>query len=172
MKVTKKDLISDIRNFPIEIVQKMCECQVEQGNVFSPEIFQFNRHAEKSMGGFDWYATDEGHDYWDSIIDEEMFHLFEADSNPSTVYLVYYSTGNVHYNTQHEIFVTKDFGSAQRYADRFNSILNKWKTIYSEYTHIDHGVVTLKKEFKTKDKRWNALNETLWCKIKTLEFRS
>lgn len=171
MKVTEKDLVGDIKNFPIEIVQKMCEYQVEHGNKFDPSVFSEDKCSSWGGGGFYWYETREGDEYWCSIIDKEMFHLFEPDSNPNTVYLVYYSTGNSYYATPHEIFVTEDFGSAQRYVDRFNSILNKWKTIYSEYTHIDHGVVTLKKEFRNKYRRWSMLRETLECKIKTLEFR-
>lgn len=171
MKVTKNDLIGDIKNFPIEIVQKMCEKQIKQGNKFSPKIFQLNKYAEKSIGGFDWDRTDEGHDYWWNIIGGEIFHLFDPNPNPSTVYLVYYLTGNLYYNTPHNIFVTKDLEKAQTYVNRFNSILDKWNQIYSKYTHIDCGVEVLKDEFKHKYRRWIMLKENLGCKVEILELR-
>ena len=31
-EVKQEDLIGDIEGFPIEVVQRMLECQVEQGN--------------------------------------------------------------------------------------------------------------------------------------------
>ena len=39
-KVKQSDLIGDIKGFPIEVVQKMVERQVEQGNKADVTVFQ------------------------------------------------------------------------------------------------------------------------------------
>ncbi|MGL5980180.1 MAG: hypothetical protein ACRCZY_04740, partial [Phocaeicola sp.] len=75
-KVTKDDLKGEIKDFPIEVVQRMCECQVEQGNEFNPSIFAKNKAADKSDNGFYWSDTDEYRFFWDSVIAETSFYLF------------------------------------------------------------------------------------------------
>ena len=170
MKVTEKDLTGDIKNFPIEIVQAMCENQVSQGNPFNPGIFAECKWAAYDLGGFDWHKTSEKNPYWYNIIDEEHFHLFEIKPT-SNYYLVYYLTGNEYYSESNDIFITDNLDYANKYVDKFNSILNKWKNIYSDYTYLDHGVTTIKPELKGKYKRWLSLNNVLQCKIKSVNFR-
>lgn len=43
MKVTADDLIGALKGFPIEIVEKMIENQVKQGNRECIGIFQYNK---------------------------------------------------------------------------------------------------------------------------------
>lgn len=43
-KVKQSDLIGDIAGLPIEVVQKMCEEQVNQGNKFDVSVFQKMRN--------------------------------------------------------------------------------------------------------------------------------
>ncbi len=50
--VKQEDLIGDIKNFPIEIVQKMADYQIKQGNKVKVEIFQNNYIQHKMCGGF------------------------------------------------------------------------------------------------------------------------
>lgn len=52
--VKKGDLKGDIENFPIEVVQRMVECQVEQGNKADVKVFQYSKSSCQSNGGFDW----------------------------------------------------------------------------------------------------------------------
>lgn len=74
--VTTDDLIGDIKGFPIEIVQKMVDYQVEQGNAPDVVTFQMNCFMSKDYGGFDWDKTDEDSDFWRKIIDLNDFDLF------------------------------------------------------------------------------------------------
>ena len=74
MKVTKEDLIGDIKDFPIEIVQKMCDYQVKQGRVFNPKVFQNNSRA--AFEGFHWSSTMERYNFWDEVILKKNFDLF------------------------------------------------------------------------------------------------
>lgn len=76
MKVTKNDLKGEIKYFPIEIVQWMCDQQVAQGNKFNPKVFQESSSSDKEYGGFDWESTDIGMDNCYAIIMDRNFDLF------------------------------------------------------------------------------------------------
>lgn len=76
MKVTNKDLTGDVRDFPIEILQWMCDQQVAQGNKFNPEVFQESSSSDKEYGGFDWKITNIGADKCRAIILYRNFDLF------------------------------------------------------------------------------------------------
>lgn len=71
MKITKKDLIGEIKDFPIEVVKKMVERQVEQGNKADVGDFQ-----DIATGGFFWGETTEGYDFWSEVIGRKNFDLF------------------------------------------------------------------------------------------------
>ena len=70
-KVTKNDLIGDIEGFPIEVVQKMVEEQVKQGDDADVTAFQ-----ESHYGGFFWLKTKDGADFWNEVICWKNFKLF------------------------------------------------------------------------------------------------
>lgn len=74
--VTADDLIGDIKDFPIEIAQKMVDYQVEQGNAPDVVTFQRNCFMSKDYGGVDWDKTDEGTDFWYNVIDLNDFELY------------------------------------------------------------------------------------------------
>jgi hypothetical protein len=76
MKVTEKDLIGEIENYPIEVVQKMCENQVAQGNEFNVKVFQKYSIIPFSKGGFDWAETLDGDYFWKCVIFNKNFDLF------------------------------------------------------------------------------------------------
>lgn len=75
-KVTKEDLKGEIKNFPLEIVQAMCDEQVRQGNKFNPEVFQEDKLAGVPLGGFCWEHSELGNLVWDSIISYFDFKKF------------------------------------------------------------------------------------------------
>lgn len=75
-KVTEKDLIGDIKDFPIEVVQKMVDEQVRQGNPADVSVFQDDKRQGRSSGGFYWEETTEGHGFWDEVISLKNFDLF------------------------------------------------------------------------------------------------
>ena len=74
--VEKKDLKGEIKNFPIEIVQRMVDEQVLQGNDANVSLFQHDASAEHFKGGFDWDSTKEGLDFWDTIVAYGEFNVF------------------------------------------------------------------------------------------------
>lgn len=73
-KVKKSDLIGDLKGFPIEVVQKMLEKQLAQGNKQNIEIFQIYIFAGEK--GFFWEQTEEGIDFWIEVISCNNFDLF------------------------------------------------------------------------------------------------
>lgn len=75
-KVKQEDLVGQLLDFPIEVVQKMVERQVEQGNKPDVTIFQKDCRATKLDGGFTWEPTIEGDGFWYRVIALEVFELF------------------------------------------------------------------------------------------------
>lgn len=75
-KVEKSDLVGGIKNFPIEVVEKMVEEQVRQGCQPDVEAFQQYPFAGVSDGGFNWGDSIDGNDFWEEVIGEDNFELF------------------------------------------------------------------------------------------------
>lgn len=50
-----------LEGFPDEVIDKMLERQVEQGNKRNIEVFKKKSDANKAEGGFDWDETEEWH---------------------------------------------------------------------------------------------------------------
>jgi hypothetical protein len=85
-KVKQSDLIGDIKGFPIEVVQKMVERQVEQGNKADVTVFQKIANAPKWRGGFDFEDTIEKHVFWSDIMDGNFDIFFEYYPNKNVYY--------------------------------------------------------------------------------------
>ena len=75
-QVKESDLIGDLEGFPIEVVQKMIERQVEQHNKADITSFQKHISNSKTEGGFTWVDTIEGHSFWADIILYRNFKTF------------------------------------------------------------------------------------------------
>lgn len=72
-----QDQKGDIWDFPIEVIDKMVEHQIEQGNEYDVKVFQrLSRTSKRISGGFSWYETSEGSDFWEKVICEKRFDLF------------------------------------------------------------------------------------------------
>lgn len=82
--ITKKDLIRNLKGFPIEVVEKMIERQVEQGNKPNVTVFQLSVGPDKSRGGFTWSETPEGAKFWDIVINGNFDIFFEKYPKRST----------------------------------------------------------------------------------------
>lgn len=76
IKISKSELVGDIENFPIEVVTKMVEYQIEQGGTANVTVFAINKAASALGGGFSWDFTEEGFDFWFDIIHEGNFEKF------------------------------------------------------------------------------------------------
>lgn len=74
IKVTKKDLIGDLENFPIEVVEKMLQNQYEQLGKTDITVFQHDNDAITE--GFIWGNSIEGYDFWNDVIYKKRFDIF------------------------------------------------------------------------------------------------
>ena len=74
-----------LEGFPREIVERMLECQVEQGNPRDVSIFERTPNADQSSKGFNWRDTIEGDHWWSKIIDYKNFDTF-FKKYPKTTY--------------------------------------------------------------------------------------
>ena len=70
-KVEQEDLVGEIKDFPIEVVQKMVERCVEENEVNIITKLQISR-----LDGFTWRNSIEGYDFWDKVICWKNFKLF------------------------------------------------------------------------------------------------
>lgn len=68
----------DISGFPREVVERMFECQVEQGNKRSLLPFENEVESGKERGGFNWKETKEGESFWSNVISFRKFDHFFA----------------------------------------------------------------------------------------------
>lgn len=75
-KVTTKDLIGNLVNFPIEIVEKMLQEQYKQVGKMDISVFQEYKDSDIQRGGFRWEDTIEGHNFWSKVIRYEKFDVF------------------------------------------------------------------------------------------------
>lgn len=75
-KVKQSDLKGAIANYPIEVVEKMIEHQVAQGN--KPDVEAFYKYASNDAeeGGFNWKDTVEGVHFWDEVIGNNNYNVF------------------------------------------------------------------------------------------------
>lgn len=65
-----------ISSLPIEVVNKMLEKQVEQGNKEDVTVFEKNYETNRYYKGFDWDETPESETFWMKVLDDQNFDLF------------------------------------------------------------------------------------------------
>lgn len=87
-KVTEKDLIGDIKDFPIEIVEKMLEKQQEQKGYTNIKTLQ-----TVVDGAFQWDMTSEGHTFWENVIRYKYFNIFFKKYPKKNSYVYIYQDG-------------------------------------------------------------------------------
>jgi len=75
-KVKQEALIGQIEGFPLEVVQRMVEEQVKQGNKADVTVFQESANSEPIEGGFLWTDTSEGFNFWEKVIGDKNFDKF------------------------------------------------------------------------------------------------
>ena len=69
--------MNKIIGYPIEIVNRMLECQENQGNPVDLEVFKIKGpDTTRSRGGFDWHKTSEGSPFWSIIVNKKDFNHF------------------------------------------------------------------------------------------------
>lgn len=66
----------ELNGLPSEIVDKILEYQVKQGNPRDITVFENNLLANYYNGGFSWYDTENTHEFWRKVLVEKDFNLF------------------------------------------------------------------------------------------------
>lgn len=66
----------ELEGFPLEVIDKMIERQVEQNNEANVEVFEDENECNSLLGGFWWRKTIEGKSFWDKVILERKFDIF------------------------------------------------------------------------------------------------
>ena len=74
--VKQSDLVGRLECFPIEVVQKMVNEQVRQGNKADVVLFQGRVYAARVSGGFDWERSFMGLKFWRDVLINERFDTF------------------------------------------------------------------------------------------------
>lgn len=74
--VTTKDLIGDLKGFPIEVVEEMLKYQKQQTGKKDVSIFQYLNFTDIQGGGFCWEDTIEGYEFWNDVIRYKKFNVF------------------------------------------------------------------------------------------------
>jgi hypothetical protein len=68
---------NELEGFPREVIEKMLERQVEQGNPRDEEVFKKDRWSDSiNYKGFMWDRTPEGQNFWHSVIGNKNFDVF------------------------------------------------------------------------------------------------
>ncbi|MFB9120965.1 hypothetical protein ACFFUE_07145 [Bergeyella porcorum] len=65
-----------LEGFPLEVIDKMLERQVEQRNEANVKVFENSKWSDYGEQGFNWHSTEEGFGFWKSVIDIKNFDTF------------------------------------------------------------------------------------------------
>lgn len=83
-KVRQEDLIGELEGFPIQVVQRMVDLQIEQRGRSDVKAFQ-----RYKIGGFNWSKTPEGLEFWlDIIVTREFYKFFERYTKENSGYVI------------------------------------------------------------------------------------
>lgn len=74
--LTNEDMVGDLKGFPVGVVVKMLELQIEQTNILDVSVFEKNAVSDKNEGGFNWATTEDGSDFWEEVIYHHNFSVF------------------------------------------------------------------------------------------------
>ena len=98
-----------LEGFPKEIVERMLECQVEQGNPRDVSIFEKNRNADSENGGFRWNCTSEEADFWVNVLHFGKLNTF-FEKYPKTSYPKVMMVGDTYPLTRKRVVFMKKCG--------------------------------------------------------------
>lgn len=154
-KVEQSDLVGKIEGFPIEVVQKMVEEQIKQGNECNIKAFQKSCISSDVEGGFNWNKTTDGHEFWYNVIYNQDFNVFfkKYPKKPNLVYIVgdsevgmdiiktleKYGGINEHYykgNSENCVYYIEPNNNFIEICD-FNEDTKLWEVLMATYTPID-----------------------------------
>ena len=140
--VTEADLQGEIADFPLHVVQAMCDEQVRQGNPFSPSVFRDDKLASKREGGFNWANTekgrDKGRDFWHEIIHCRNFGLIPSPkAHPHAELMMEYAK------------IARTTDKPWTHFEVWQNDSRVWKAIHLPVRFYSHMEYRLKPESKT-----------------------
>src|SRR5690554_5185492 len=62
---------------PVEIQERMLDEQEKQGSKRNPDVFRKYLYSGVGHKGFNWDETDDGHDFWVSVLDGDFDCFFK-----------------------------------------------------------------------------------------------
>lgn len=62
--------------FPQEIIDKVRERTIEQGNEFDITVYDEMIHRGRRGGGMNWSSTPEHHNFWEQVLKKQNFDVF------------------------------------------------------------------------------------------------
>lgn len=65
-----------LKGFPKEVVERMLQHQVTQGNKKDVTVFETSIYNGSDEGGFSWYNSSEGDSFWNRVIIDKNFDVF------------------------------------------------------------------------------------------------
>ena len=107
----------DLKGFPKEIVERMLECQVEQGNEKDVSVFETILDADRYFGGFTWIDTIEGSNWWSEVIDNKNFNMFFNKYPKTSQYPKVMMVGNSYPLTRKRVVFMEKCGKFITWAD-------------------------------------------------------
>lgn len=66
-----------LKGFPDKVVNRMLDCQEEQGNKRDVSVFERSATSDCKAGGFDWGRTKEKGEFWWNVIHARFETFFE-----------------------------------------------------------------------------------------------
>ena len=137
--------------FPREIVERMLECQVEQGNPKDVSVFEKHKEASVEKGGFYWSDTSEGRDFWVDILSLRRLDTF-FKKYPKTTYPKVMMVGNSYPLTLKRVVFMKKCGKfiAWVKAETLEDSKDKFDTSAWEYAEDIKPENPQKQELLTK----------------------
>jgi hypothetical protein len=144
-KVTEKDLIDQLKGFPIEIVEKILEKQKEQINTRNIKVFQENVIAGDLIKGFRWSSTKEGYDFWDRVLSKRDFEFFFKTYPKNEKPIMYYIKSVKDKDREIiEVLIEKGgINSNHLYGNSIGSIyyINKQNVITCSYSKEEYDLI-------------------------------
>ena len=87
-------------------------------------------------------------------------------------YLCYYSVGEYDDYREVNVFITNDLKKSKLWVRKFNNLIKKWKSHYSQYEEIKCGFPWIKDEYTEQYyDRWSSLRDINNANYNIIEFR-
>jgi hypothetical protein len=88
------------------------------------------------------------------------------------IFIVKYSVGSHESYKEKTIFATEKKSTATKYVTKFNRMLSKWKTYYSQFEDDRYGFPWIMNRFIDQHyRRWHRLTSTNICWWEEVEIR-